>query len=183
MRFDFVKQAVTAGGVHLGHVMPPELGEHHLAELRAAAELIGGALFDDGFSGVVGVDAILGADDTLYPALEINARLNMSSYQGPATERFLRPGTSALAKHYPLRLAAPVTFAEVREALGGLLDPGPAGPEVLITCFGTVNAEAGRTPPFDGRLYTLLFAPDRAGLAALDERVSAALETLTGGRR
>ena len=177
VRFDFVKEALTAGGVHQGHVMPPALGERHLDELREAALRIGGRLYADGFFGVVGVDAILGADDTLYPALEINARLNMSSYQGPATERFQRPDGAALAKHYPVRLAEPLGFADLTGALGGLLD------DVLITCFGTVNAEASRTPPFEGRLYTLLFAPDRAGLAALDERVSAALATITVGGR
>lgn len=176
VHFDFVKEARTAGGVHLGHVMPADLTAAQTDELREAANRIGSRLYADGYFGVVGVDAILGADDTLYPALEINARLNMSSYQGPVTERFLGSGAAALAKHYTLRLTGEVRFDRIRSALGGLAE-GPE-PDVVVTCSGTVNAEAGRGIPFDGRLYTLLFAGDRAGLSDLDTTVRTALESV-----
>ncbi|MFI0776844.1 ATP-grasp domain-containing protein [Streptomyces sp. NPDC021212] len=171
---DFVKEAQTSGGVHLGHVMPTRLGAAHLAELEDTAARVGKRLHADGLFGVVGVDAILGADDTLYPVLEINARLNMSSYQGPVTERFLSSG-AALAKHYTLDLEAPLRFHEIESVLGPLTPRGPGGAGVVVTCFGTVNAEAHRRPPFEGRLYTLLFAQDRDALTALDAQVRDAL--------
>ncbi len=175
VRLDFVKEAMTAGGVHLGHIMPPALSEAQHATLAAAAEQLGARLYKDGFFGIVGVDALLGADDLVYPVLEINARLNMSSYQGRVTERFLRPGGVALAKHYPLRLTEPLPFDEVTAALGPLADPPADGTGLLITCFGTVNAQSGSTDPFDGRLYTVLFAGDRTELDAVDRRVQDAL--------
>ncbi|MEU1799869.1 ATP-grasp domain-containing protein [Streptomyces sp. NPDC019937] len=173
-RLDFVKEAQTSGGVHLGHVMPTRLGAAHLAELEDIAARVGKRLHADGLFGVVGVDAILGTDDTLYPVLEINARLNMSSYQGPVTERFLSSG-AALAKHYTLELEAPVRFHQIESALRPLTPRGPGGTGVVVTCFGTVNAEAHRRPPFEGRLYTLLFAQDRDALTALDAEVRDAL--------
>ncbi|MGW2326898.1 preATP grasp domain-containing protein [Streptomyces sp. NPDC001700] len=177
VHFDFVKEAQTSGGVHLGHVMPTRLGAAQLAELEDTAGRVGKRLYEDGLFGVVGVDAILGTDDTLYPVLEINARLNMSSYQGPVTERFLSSG-SALAKHYALDLEGPVRFHEIASALGPLAPSGPGGTGAVITCFGTVNAEAHRRPPFEGRLYTLLFARDRDALTALDAEVREALGTV-----
>jgi len=179
VRFDFVKQALTANGVHLGHALPAALRPEQHAKLRYVAQQVGARLFADGFFGVVGVDAILGSDDTLYPVLEINARLNMSSYQGGVVERFGRPGAHAVAKHYSLRLAAPVGFHQVRDALGPLAQPAPDGSIVLVTCFGTLNAaapesgESGR--PFDGRLYTMLFGPDRSAIDELDRRAGDAL--------
>jgi hypothetical protein len=175
---DFVKRAITAGGVHQGHADPAGLTRAQHGEIAAAAEQLGRHLYADGFAGVVGVDAILGADGTVYPVLEINARFNMSTYQGGVAERFGRPGSIALARHYPITLREPVPFADVETALGPVLRPHPGG-HAVITCFATVNAAAGHTdPPFDGRLYTMLFAPDAQRAAALDAAVRAGLHHL-----
>ncbi|KJK56565.1 ATP-binding protein [Saccharothrix sp. ST-888] len=182
-RLDFVKEAITAGGVHLGHVMPPDLSPAHLDELARAVDLLGARLHQDGFFGVVGVDALLGADDLLYPVLEINARLNMSSYQGRVTERFLRPGGTALAKHYPLRLTEPLPFERIADALGDLAREPAEGTGLVVTCFGTVNAQSGAGGPFEGRLYTVLFAGDREQLGVLDDRVARSLDRLNTPER
>ncbi|MFC6076857.1 hypothetical protein ACFPZO_23395, partial [Microbispora camponoti] len=128
----------------------------------------------DGFFGVAGIDAIVAEDERVYPVLEINARLNMSTYQGGMTELFHQPGHVALARHYPVRTAAPIVFDDLRRVLGPLLSPAPGG-RVVVTCFGTVNAGTGDGPPYQGRLYTLLTAPDHDRLAALDEAARAAL--------
>lgn len=177
--FDFVKEAITAGGVHQGHLMPARLSAGQEAELRATAETVGARLFADGFFGVVGVDAIVGADETLYPVLEINARLNMSSYQGALVERFHRPGGAVLARYYRLQLPRRINFADLRTVLGDLLVPARDGSLLVVCAFGPLVAQAHREPPFEGRLYTMLFAPDRAALDALDRRASAALDRLT----
>ncbi|WP_394619062.1 ATP-grasp domain-containing protein [Lentzea sp. JNUCC 0626] len=155
--FDFVKQALTEQGVHKGHIMPAELSDAQHEELRHAARVVGTQLHRDGFHGVAGVDAIVGADEVLHPVLEINARLNMSTYQGGVVERLVPPGHTCLARHYPIGDSG---FADVRR----VLPPG-----VVVTCFGTAAA---------GRLYTMSFARDRAALEALDAATTTALETL-----
>ncbi|AVT28383.1 hypothetical protein C6361_01460 [Plantactinospora sp. BC1] len=179
---DFVKRAITENGVHKGHLMPVALTPRQRAELAHAAEVVGTRLHADGYVGVVGVDAVVATGGELYPVLEINARLNMSSYQGGVTERYQPDGHVALARHYPLRLAAPVSFDELARTLGPVLDRTGAE-RFLITCFGTVNADADRPPPFDGRLYALLVAADQAGLAALDDAARAALAGLAPDER
>ncbi|MEV6235579.1 ATP-grasp domain-containing protein [Lentzea sp. NPDC051838] len=155
--FDFVKQALTEHGVHKGHIMPAELTETQHEELRHAADVVGARLHRDGFHGVAGVDAIVGVDEVLYPVLEINARLNMSTYQGGVVERLVPPGHTCLARHYPIGDSG---FADVRRVLPR---------DVVVTCFGTAAA---------GRLYTMSFAPDRASLEALDAATTTALESL-----
>jgi hypothetical protein len=82
VRLGFVKEALTVHGVHKGHIMPAGLTATQHEEIADAAEKIGARLYADGLFGVVCVDALLGTDDLVYPVLEINARLNMSSYQG-----------------------------------------------------------------------------------------------------
>lgn len=175
---DFVKQAITENGVHKGHLMPAELTAPQYAQIEHAAHAVGRHLHADGFRGVAGVDAIVGRDETVYPVLEINARLNMSTYQGSVTELLQPPGHLALARHYPLRLTGARTFGELRDALGKVLDPR-ADEQFVVSCFGTVNANSHTPPPFEGRLYALLVAPDRARLAALDTAARAALDQLS----
>jgi phosphoribosylaminoimidazole carboxylase (NCAIR synthetase) len=178
VQLDFIKAALTVGGVHAGHLMPAELSEQQRGEIAHAAEIIGGQLHADGYFGVVGVDALVGTDERVYPVLEINARLNMSSYQGRIIERFVPPGGVALAKHYSLRPLRPVSFSEVLDSFGPLAPPPSSGSGVLITCFGTVNAHAGAGTPFDGRLYTVLVARDRAELDSIDRQISISLRRL-----
>jgi hypothetical protein len=181
-RLDFVKRALTENGVHKGHIMPERLDRAAYDQVEHAAHAVGTSLYGAGFSGVIGVDAILGVDGTLYPVLEINARLNMSTYQGSVTERCQKPGWVALAKHYPLRLRARCAFTELARALGPLLEPSDEG-YLVITCFGTVNAQvdnasADALSPFDGRLYAVIVAPDRDRVAAVDAAAQRALAKL-----
>src|SRR5437016_11990502 len=72
-RFDFVKEAITEGGVHRGHRMPARLDPARVAELRDAATRLGARLAADGYFGVVGVDALVETSGTLHPVIEINA--------------------------------------------------------------------------------------------------------------
>ena len=174
IRLDFVKEALTEGGVHLGHLSPARLDVHQLAEIEKAAQTVGQALHRDGFWGVAGVDAVVATDEVIYPVLEINARFNMSTYQGAVLEAFEHP--ASLARRHVLRLSAPLDFSAVRDAL-------PSAGDLVITCFGTVNAMAGDAAPFEGRLYTLALGPDREAVTALADAASKALEHLAEGAR
>lgn len=174
----FVKQAVTERGVHQGHRMPVELSPAHRAELLDAAVAIGAGLHAEGYWGVAGIDAVLGADGALYPVLEINARLNMSSYQGRVVDRFDRPGGVGLARYHRLRLAEPCSFGRIHDALGELLDVRRQE-FAVIAGFGTVNANHDATGrPFEGRLYVVEFAADPRALDGLDARLGERLRAV-----
>jgi hypothetical protein len=180
--FDFVKEAVTERGVHKGHVMPSRLGADQIDELRDAAQRIGERLFADGYHGVVGVDAILGAAGDLYPILEINARFNMSTYQTDVAQRFIGSDRVALARHYPMRLRRRRSFADVAEHLGAALFDPERETGFLVNNFAAVNAAAGAGDAFDGRLYGLCIAQSAAAVARLDAEVAARLSALQEGR-
>ncbi len=165
VRFETAKTALLRDGVHQGHSFPVELPPQTAAGLREAAELIGKQLHADGYHGMVGVDALLGPDERLYPCLEINARFNMSTYQNRAAERFLSKGRHAIATTIHLRPTRPHTFGEVAAALGTLLFDGSRPDGVLVNNFATLNAAAGvEEGPFHGRIYALCLAgsPDQA---------------------
>jgi hypothetical protein len=170
VRLDFVKEALTVGGVHAGHLSPPDLTAGQLGEVEHAAAVVGKALHADGFHGVAGVDALVTRDGTVHPVLEINARFNMSTYQGRVLETIGAGLPASLAGMQALHLDRPLPFAELRAVLGPLLEVDPVRGGLVVTCFGTVNTMADRGTPFDGRLYTIALGPDRAAVAALAEQ-------------
>jgi hypothetical protein len=171
VRFDFVKEAITDRGVHKGHRMPAGITRAQEDLLRHTADLLGGRLAVDGYHGVVGVDALLAPDGTVYPMIEINARNNMSTYQVRLQERFVGPDGVALARHYSLRLRDPLPFGRVRELLGTLLVERAGGDGLLVNNFATVNAAAATGSPFDGRLYGVVVAGSARRVAELDDEI------------
>ncbi|MFJ9571299.1 preATP grasp domain-containing protein [Streptomyces bacillaris] len=178
VHFDFVKEAITEDGVHKGHRFPARLTTLQLDAVRHAVEVLGRRLAADGYFGVVGVDAMTDPQGGLYPVVEINARHNMSTYQTRLQERFLGPGSHALARHYPVRLRTPLTFGRLRTLLGELLFTG-SGSGLLVGNFATVNAAATEDgTPYEGRLHGLLIGDSPRSLERTDEAITARLAAL-----
>ena len=162
VRLDFVKEAITADGVHLGHRFPAELDARSTMDLVEAAHVLGQKLAADGYFGVAGADAMVDGSGRLYPVVEINARNNMSTYQAALHDGVVYPGAVAMARHYPVRPPAPVGFGPLRRVLGdALLRPGGRR-GLIVTAAATVNADG------DGRLYAVLVAESWPELDALD---------------
>jgi len=181
VRFDFVKEAITEGGVHKGHRMPARLDDAQLEVIRHAAHALGARLAEDGYHGVVGVDALVEHDGGIFPVLEINARNNMSTYQVPLQERFVPADAVAMARHYPMRLTAPLPFARLRDQLGDLIFHRDRS-GLLVNNFATVNAGADVAGPgeaFAGRLYGMLIARSTEELDELDRLIIESIATLT----
>lgn len=84
------KECIVKDGVHQGHLYPTYITRKLDKELRIIGEKICTQLYKDGYFGVVGIDAIYDQVGTLWPNLEINARLNMSSYQMRIQENFCK---------------------------------------------------------------------------------------------
>jgi hypothetical protein len=189
VRFDFVKQAVTDQGVHKGHRMPSPLTRRQRDELADAGGRLGSALAADGYFGVVGIDAMVDPEGGLYPAVEINARNNMSTYQVRLAEEIVGHDRTALARHYPLLLFRPLPFRRLRAALDDILLERAGGTGIMVHGFATVNAAfaasgsgAGESTapgqPVHGRLFALLAGDDQAIVDRLDAEVTRRLAAL-----
>jgi D-alanine-D-alanine ligase-like ATP-grasp enzyme len=178
---DVVKTALTEGGVHRGHRMPATLGAEQLEQIEHAAHVIGRELYAVGYTGVVGVDALVEEGGSVHPVIEINARNNMATYQLALQERLVPEDRFALARHYGVTLSSPVAFREVRQRLADLLLTVPGRSGVVVNNFATVNAAfatsgGGQLRP--GRLYTVLVAATEEELRTLDEQVAARLSSV-----
>jgi phosphoribosylaminoimidazole carboxylase (NCAIR synthetase) len=185
---DFVKEALTEGGVHLGHRIPARLTDRQRAQLTEVSHLLGGRLADDGYFGVAGVDAMIDPDGGLYPLVEINARHNMSTYQATIQEAFIGTESTALVRRYPLRLGARLPFGSLRRAMADLLFDPARGTGLLINNYATVNAAASPGEPvpgahFDGRLHGVVVADSADRTAALDDEIGRRLTVVAESTR
>lgn len=184
--FDTVVETLLDNGVPQGNTAQSPWADKHRAEIEDCAARIGGRLHRDGYHGVVGVDALCGADGVLYPVLEINARLNLPTYQLPLMQARHEAGLPySRSRQYTVRLRRALLFEQMHTMLTPALAPGPDGAHAVISCFATVNALAEHTESgqaFPGRLYTALFAPDLDSLARLELRMRHCLEALTTDR-
>ncbi|MFE3492123.1 ATP-grasp domain-containing protein [Streptomyces sp. NPDC059175] len=172
VHIDFVKEALTRNGVHMGHRFPPDLSPAQVDEIHTTARLLGEQLSADGYAGVVGVDAMLDPSGGVYPVIEINARNNMSTYQVRLQEQLMRDGQFALARHYPLTLHEPLAYQTAARLLDDVLLTSPGGAGLVINNFATVNAGRGAEGPFPGRLYGMLIGDSPEELTALDTAVT-----------
>ncbi|BBA96695.1 hypothetical protein RVR_2112 [Actinacidiphila reveromycinica] len=180
VRFETVKAAVLKNNVHQGHRFPVDLPPAAVEELHHATRTIGKALHAEGYFGMVGVDAMLGPDGTLYPCLEINARFNMSTYQSRIAERFIPEGAHAIAATFGLRPSRVHGFDEVAGALGELLFDGSGRTGVLINNFATLNAAARTDGDFHGRLYAVCVADTADAALALRQEADRRLTEMAG---
>jgi hypothetical protein len=178
VHLDFIKEALTRSGVHMGHRFPPDLPPAQVDDIHAAAQLLGKQLSADGYFGVAGVDAMIDPAGGVYPVVEINARNNMSTYQARLQEQLMGEGQVALARHYPLTLEQPLAFDDAARLLDEVLLTSPEGSGLVINNFATVNASRDGDGPFQGRLYGLLIGDSPQELAALD---AAATDLLARG--
>ncbi|MDX2525288.1 preATP grasp domain-containing protein [Streptomyces europaeiscabiei] len=183
VHFDVVKEALTKAGVHQGHRMPADLDSAHLAELRETADSVGLRLAGDGYTGVVGIDAIITVDDVLHPVIEINARNNMSTYQERLRQLFFSDGQAAVALQHRLALHRRTSFGDFRRRIDDLLLSPGGRTGVIVHNFATVNAEApssGLEPAgFQGRLYAIAVAPTPRQADALSRALETRLGALT----
>ncbi|GGH62950.1 phosphoribosylglycinamide formyltransferase 2 [Paenibacillus silvae] len=174
-----VKESLVEQGVHQGHLMPSRLSEAQLGVIREAAIRIGEALYQDGYYGIAGMDAILDEDGTIWPNLEINARFNMSTYQLNIQQQYLPDGYYGLAKKYTLRLHRLLEYKELHAMLGEWMFRPENGEGLLINNFATVNAAfKSEGTIFSGRLYGIIIGSSPERLAVLDEAVEAALSSI-----
>ncbi|ETT86896.1 ATP-grasp domain-containing protein [Viridibacillus sp. FSL R5-0477] len=173
------KECIVEDGVHRGHLYPTYITRKLDEELRKAGEKIGRQLYQDGYYGIVGIDAIYDQEDMLWPNLEINARFNMASYQMRIQENFLQNQGHALAKYYELKLSRQISFNEIFTLLENFMITTNGQEGFLINNFATVNSGFSKEGKFfKGRLYGVLMASNMGSLFDLDRRIQIQLNKI-----
>ncbi len=75
-----VKEQILNETVYIGSLVPPRLSENLVEQCKQYGEKIGRLLYEKGYNGLLGVDAMITSEDIFIPIIEINARFTLSTY-------------------------------------------------------------------------------------------------------
>lgn len=75
-----IKEQLLNETVYIGSLIPPRISEEVVKQCKECGEKIGKLLYEKGYNGLLGVDAMITDEDIFIPIIEINARFTLSTY-------------------------------------------------------------------------------------------------------
>lgn len=87
-----IKEQIMDDTIYVGSIMPPRISGDLQKKYIRFGEKLGRHLYQNGFTGILGVDSIVDIQNEIIPIIEINARFTLSTY------------LSFLCKKYPNKL-------------------------------------------------------------------------------
>lgn len=160
------KDAILSGQKHIGHYSTGKRDAWLDAMLSDASEKIGRDLSERGYYGVVGVDAIAAKSGQIFPLLEINARLNNSSFQW-ALDQVLASSYHLLTGQVILQISRKCEFERFRFEVLDKIKRDP-NEDVIVMNWATI----GRLTDFPAttRLMYAIISDSKHGCLKLQER-------------
>lgn len=150
-----ILSALVKNSTHLGHLYPHQLSKEDVHKIQETMKIIGGELFKQGYYGVVGIDAIIDKEKILYPCLEINARLNMSTYHRRIYEEVIPKHTKVVSTYINLSKTRPISFSELYEELKDLIYKKGSKNGIIINAFSPLNPDYSENLSYS-RLYVMI---------------------------
>lgn len=166
-----VKEQRVSGTVYVGSVMPPACPREIAEECRTCGTVIGRELYQKGYRGILGVDAMILADGGLIPVVEINGRFTLSTYVSFVQEK--RNVPKVFAFYRKIALSAGDDYTALKEKLSGenlWLSDGRG--MFVYTSESVRERRTGGT----GRMFGLIFAGDEEEMTARYHSVLGILE-------
>lgn len=148
-----IKEQLVDETVYVGSVMPPRISDEIRNKYLMYGDRIGKALYEQGFTGVLGVDSIITTDDEVIPIIEINARFTLSTYISMLPVKF--PNRIMYSFYEKLKLADGVNYEKVVDSLQKkqLLFNIDTAKGVLCYVSETIK---DRTDSHNGRFFAII---------------------------
>lgn len=166
-----VKEQRVSGTVYIGSVMPPACPEKIVEECRACGNVIGRELYQKGYRGILGVDAMILADGGLIPVIEINGRFTLSTYVSFVQEKMKT--SKVFAFYRRIALACGDDYAAVKDKLIGENLWLQDGRGMFVYTSESIREQ--RTGDA-GRMFGLIFAKDEEDMMAQHHAVQKILD-------
>lgn len=170
------KEALLDGQKHLGHFTACPASHEIRSAFDSAAQEIGKKLYREGYFGWVGVDAVLAKDGTLFPLLEINARLNNSSFQWCLDQVGLMEKCLIVSQEL-VTLAASISFEVMEHELQSMKSKYRNGEDIMIVNWGAMSRL--NSFPTKSRIPYAVMAGSHDRCLYLQELFKKAVRTLT----
>lgn len=166
-----VKEQRVSGTVYIGSVMPPAFPKEIMEECRACGKRIGQELYQKGYRGILGVDAMILADGGLIPVIEINGRFTLSTYVSFIQEKMKTAKVFAFYRR--IALSCGDDYMTVKEKLIEENLWLQEGRGMFVYTSETIREQ--RTGDA-GRMFGLIFAKDEEDMTAQYHAVRSILD-------
>lgn len=173
-------EARVTKGSHNGHISPHSLHQSMVEQLTETGEIISTELVKENYHGLFGVDAMIGTDGELYPCIEINARMNMSTYLLRIISEWLPEKKTLISRTFGINKKGTLSFAQVKAKLREELFTKEKGVGVLIFTWGAVNVNARNDEGNYGRVYALIVGNDLQDAQQREEKFFENLKAFPG---
>ena len=100
-----------------GTVYPANISLEQENQYKVYAKLIGDILYKMGFIGIVGVDSMITSDNTIIPMIEINARINQSTFYLKLGNYFHKKNKKTIFRSYDINTDIKLNYLLLKQYL------------------------------------------------------------------
>lgn len=174
-----IKQQLLRGTVYIGSKMPVDMQANILHDFERMGTSIGKYLYDIGYSGVAGIDAIITSDNVIIPVIEINGRFTLSTYISFLYR--LIPQRAVLSRYFRLLTNKPVSYGEIVHRLKeeGIIFDNNLHSGIFVYTSGTLPHENFEVQGvYAGRLFAIIAAENWEEVESLNQRLQYVVESI-----
>lgn len=112
-----ITEQVISFTSYKGSVYPIKMQDEIINQYKNFGQVIGEKLYKLGYFGIVGIDSFILNDNSIIPAIEINARLNQSTFFYPIMKLFGQSGKRSLVRIYDVHTSFKLSYHLLKSIL------------------------------------------------------------------
>lgn len=176
-----ISEQVMKKTIYRGSRIPPRISDQSKKIYEIVAVMIGRELYKLGYWGVAGIDSFIDKEGTIYPMIEINARMNFSTYLYNIMKRF--EGRKIIKTVYnDINTSIPISYNTFKRALvqKGLYYKGASEEGIFIynsSTFSYFYDESKKR--YMSRVYLLLISDSEENIDLYSTSINKILEKMS----
>jgi len=162
------EQKVDEYGVYRGTNFCPQYDSSLLTQYKSEILRLGHILQSLGYSGIAGIDSIIDETGSLFPIIEINARLTQVTYLLPVVSRLMQTCSFIESRMLQFASSQLLTFDQVQTHIETILEPDSRNGFLIYTYAVTTDNERN----YLFRVYLIFYGNDRERVQTMIEGIS-----------
>ena len=112
-----INEQIINQTAYKGTRFPARISKEQMDFINEATQAVGKRLYQEGYIGIMGVDAIVKKNGDIIPVLELNGRFNQSSFYIPIFLRLNEWKRQVIIKFYDIRTTEPLNYCSLKNHL------------------------------------------------------------------
>lgn len=161
-----------------GTAYPADISLEQEKEYKRYASKIGGILYEMGFTGVIGIDSIIIDDNRIIPMIEINARINQSTFYLKLGKYFKERNKRIIFRSYDINTKCELNYKILKQYLinKGLYFDGDEGTIIINSSCLSIFKNCDET--YFNRVYLAYVGKEKAKNEELMESINNVIDII-----